>query len=974
MRKHYRVEFPIATLLLSWLNTTAAGNVPDYDAWSSWSPDGSQIAFHSDRAGDFDIYVMDADGSNVVQLTDNLGDDLYPSWSPSGPQVAFQSVLDGDFEICVIGADGSNLVQLTDNSGDDGYPRWSPDGSQIGFHSDRDGDYEIYVMEADGSNVIQLTDDPAVDQRPGWGSGASSGKIALQSDRDGDFEIYVMDTDGSRIVQLTENLAMELGPSWSPDGSQIAFHSDRDDWHIYVMDADGSNVVQLTDDPPNSGSSWSPDGSRIAFHSHRDGDWDIYVMDPDGSNVVQLTHDSARQVFGVWQWPTSHLPVLDGDISEWEVVPDNLWITINDGFQATDYDPGRAIDLDNLSFRVAFAWNDDLNRLYMVQERFDDVWDRDAGPSSDDHDVIRDDSIEIGMDADHSGGMFWHDYDNLETGRHAESAHYYWPPREPWGWKWIWTSTAVSGPDHWFQKQPHTCCADSYALQGGQGVESILRSEWYTVAWDGLDHNSLENSVPHDFAEGEIIGLAVSFIDSDPGREADLAKWVLGGQQEVWGNASVFSDFILLPVDEALLANTPELAMPVLEGGPGDIVTVAVSLDLASLVAGGDVAIGYDPDILTFREVRNGDLTPGGEFVVVSNTSTPGQIVLSIAGARAIGQESGTFLELDFEAGAYRVGQANTSELRFDQGTLASEEGTSIPARRVNGSFTLDPGIRADVNQDGSVTSADAILILRFAVGLIALDEVQQVLADVNGDGRVNAGDAVLALRKAVGLIHKPVAAWPTPKLAWGTPASVAEGAVTIPLLFEGDIHGGDFLVRYEGATWEPTGLRAAGQNAVWAMRSEAPGALRFTVASTEPLERLELLLEGASGTPSLSLEEALVVDGGGRPVAAEMPSVAAQVSALPGRFALLQNYPNPFNPQTHITYHLARREAVTLQLYALTGQSIRTLVRGTVSAGTHTVVWDGRDKAGELVSSGVYLVRLAAGDFVDTRRMMLLR
>ena len=198
--------------------------------------------------------------------------------------------------------------------------------------------------------------------------------------------------------------------------------------------------------------------------------------------------------------------------------------------------------------------------------------------------------------------------------------------------------------------------------------------------------------------------------------------------------------------------------------------------------------------------------------------------------------------------------------------------------------------------------------------------------------------------------------------------------AAVVPLLFEGDIYGGDFVVRYDGATWQPTGIRVPGQNAIWAMGSDTPGTLRFTVASTDPLERLELVLEGASGMPSLTLEEALVVDGAGRPVAARMSLVETQVSILPGRYALMQNYPNPFNPQTHITYHVPGSEAVRLQLYSLTGQSIRTLVDGVVSGGAHTVVWDGRDASGEPVGSGVYLVRLEAGDFIDSRRMMLLR
>ena len=94
----------------------------------------------------------------------------------------------------------------------------------------------------------------------------------------------------------------------------------------------------------------------------------------------------------------------------------------------------------------------------------------------------------------------------------------------------------------------------------------------------------------------------------------------------------------------------------------------------------------------------------------------------------------------------------------------------------------------------------------------------------------------------------------------------------------------------------------------------------------------------------------------------------------LPQRYALLQNYPNPFNPETRITYLLPRSEEVVLQVYTLTGQRLRTLADGAASGGLHTATWDGRDEAGRAVGSGVYLIRMQAGEFVATKRMALLQ
>ena len=252
-----------------------------------------RIAFYSDRDGDYEIYLMNGDGSNVTQLTYNPAFDGVPGWSPDGSRIAFNSDRDGDYEIYLMDADGSNVTQLTYNSADDVVPRWSPDGRRIAFYSDRDGDEEIYLMNADGSNVTQLTDNSATEYDPSWSPDGE--RIAFHSDRDGDYEIYLMNADGSNVTQLTYNPAVDGVPYWSPDGRRIAFQSDRDgDYEIYVMDADGSNVTQLTYNPADDlQAHWSPDGEHFVFLSERDGDPEIHVMDTDGSNVTQLTHNDA---------------------------------------------------------------------------------------------------------------------------------------------------------------------------------------------------------------------------------------------------------------------------------------------------------------------------------------------------------------------------------------------------------------------------------------------------------------------------------------------------------------------------------------------------------------------------------------------------------------------------------------------------------------------------------------------------------
>ena len=128
----------------------------------------TKIAFTSDRDGNWEIYVMNADGSEQKRLTNNLGFDLDPCWSPDGKKMAFASKREGNYEIYVMNVDGSEQKRLTKNPGYDGYPVWSPDGKKIAFMSDRDGNEEIYFMNADGNEQRNLTNNPADDVYLSW--------------------------------------------------------------------------------------------------------------------------------------------------------------------------------------------------------------------------------------------------------------------------------------------------------------------------------------------------------------------------------------------------------------------------------------------------------------------------------------------------------------------------------------------------------------------------------------------------------------------------------------------------------------------------------------------------------------------------------------------------------------------------------------------------------------------------------------
>jgi hypothetical protein len=263
-------------------------------------PTPPALSGHIAFVRDADIYVMRADGSGVTRLTNTeTAVEQQPAWSPSGAKIAFVSNRDGNDEIYVMNTDGTGVTRLTDNPAADGAPAWSPDGTKIAFQSDRDGLLKIYVMKANGAGVTLLTKTlfsqcthvtpycPAA-RSPAWSPNGA--KIAF-AHRFGDFgaaSLDVMNADGSGITRIT-GAGFTHRVSWSRTG-KIAFDAYSGNNEIFVVKPDGTGLIQLThntatDDEP----SWSPDGTSIAFVSNRAGTFEIYAMNANGSGVTQLT-------------------------------------------------------------------------------------------------------------------------------------------------------------------------------------------------------------------------------------------------------------------------------------------------------------------------------------------------------------------------------------------------------------------------------------------------------------------------------------------------------------------------------------------------------------------------------------------------------------------------------------------------------------------------------------------------------------
>jgi TolB protein len=250
------------------------------------------------------ICIMDEDGGNQKQLTDNNSHNADVTWSPDGQQIAFMSECDGNQQIYIMEINGKILKKLTDDKFINRHPFWSPDGAKIVFASNRDGNYEIYIMDVDGKNQQRLTENEADDLSPFCNPDGT--KIAFQSNRSGRWQVYIMpvspaggDADGKNAQRLTDDKTNDCGGEWSPDGKKILLTStgekpidDQLSRRIYVIDVDGTNRKLLIDGQAESGR-WSSDGKKIVFQSCRNPTSnsfvDVYVVDADGKNLQRLT-------------------------------------------------------------------------------------------------------------------------------------------------------------------------------------------------------------------------------------------------------------------------------------------------------------------------------------------------------------------------------------------------------------------------------------------------------------------------------------------------------------------------------------------------------------------------------------------------------------------------------------------------------------------------------------------------------------
>ncbi len=249
----------------------------------------TKFAFVGDFSGNKEIWIADADGNGRRQITRNGSINLKPRWSASGTAITFTGYAAGNPDAYVADIAKGAIRRVSARAGVNIGAMLRPAGDAIALALSSGGDTDIYTIDPyAGREIARLTRSPGIDASPAWSPDGS--QIAFVSERSGGPQIYVMNADGSAPHRVTFAGSHNTDPSWSPKGDRIAFVGRDGGFDVFTVRTDGGGMTRVTQGiGDNEDPSWSPDGEYLAFSSTREGGAHIWIASADGDFQTKVT-------------------------------------------------------------------------------------------------------------------------------------------------------------------------------------------------------------------------------------------------------------------------------------------------------------------------------------------------------------------------------------------------------------------------------------------------------------------------------------------------------------------------------------------------------------------------------------------------------------------------------------------------------------------------------------------------------------